>query len=100
MNYKEYIDKNKEIQNELLLFLDKEDEIEENYQNLHKLITSYKIIDNEHELKSFLYLITNICNNHYQTPSFISKIERLFDSLKESKFLKFLKRIKQSCFFS
>ena len=84
MNYQEYINKNKEIQSKFLLFLDKEDDIEENYQNLIFLFTGYKIIDNQHELRSLLYLISNITNNHYRTPSFNFKIERLLEYLKES----------------
>ena len=41
MNFKEYVNQHKEIQNELLQFLDKEDEIEENYNNLIELFTNY-----------------------------------------------------------
>ena len=84
MNFKEYVDQNKEIQNKLLLFFDQEDKIEENYTSLIELFTNYKIIDNLHELKSLLYLISNISNNHYQTPKFIFKIERVLEFLKSS----------------
>ena len=82
MNYLEYLDKNKEIQKQLLLFLDKEDNIEANYKNLIELFTNYKILDNYHEFKSLLYLLSNVSNNHYQTPCFNSKIEQLLKYLK------------------
>ena len=83
MFFQEFSNKNKEIQNKLLLFLDKEEDIEENFTNLIDLFTRYKILANQHELKSLLYLISNISNNHYQAPCFISKIERLLQYLKE-----------------
>ena len=57
MNYLEYLDKNKEIQKQLLLFIDNEDNIEANYKNLIELFTNYKIVDNYHELKSLLFII-------------------------------------------
>ena len=65
------------------MFLDKESDVEENYKNLIDLFTNYKIIDNQYELKSLLYLISNVSNNHYQTPSFVGKIERLLQYLNE-----------------
>ena len=84
INYKEYTNKNKEIQNKLLLFLDKQDNNVENYQNNYKLITVYKITDNRHGLRSFFNLISNFSNNHYQTLSFGNKISRFLEYLKKS----------------
>ena len=83
MFYQEFLSMNQEIQNKLLLFLDKEDNIEANYQNLIDLLINHKIIENTLELKSFLYLIANVSNNHHQIPGFNSKIEQLFQYLKE-----------------
>lgn len=82
--YHEYTDKMKQIQNSFLEFLEKEDNIEENYQNLTKLIKDQKIEDNQLELKSFLHLISKIAKNHYRNPNFFDKIKQILQIIKNS----------------
>lgn len=80
----EYLNKMRNIQNSLLKFIDHEDNVEENYQNLIKLLNDQKVQENIHTLKSFLYLMSNILNNHNRTPNFFSKFEKLINQF-ESK---------------
>lgn len=73
MELQEYLEKKKTIQHNLLDFLEKDDETEENYQNLIKLISDQKIPKDRQELKSFLYLISKISNNHHRTINLFDK---------------------------
>ena len=65
----------KAIQSKLLIFLDKQENVEENFQNLIKLLMESKIGEDQYQLKSLLYLLLKISNNHYRTPNFFGKIE-------------------------
>ena len=76
MNIQDYLDKMKTIQSNLLQFIDSEN-IEENFQNLIQILDDQKIRNNRHELKSFLYLILKISNNHHRSPDFFKKIGKI-----------------------
>lgn len=72
-----YLEKMKKIQENLLIFLDKGDNIEENFINLCNLINDYKINNDKHDFRLILKLIVKITNNHHREPSFFNKIERI-----------------------
>ena len=72
-----YLDEMRRIQISILDFLDNEFDVEENFQNLNSLFDDIEIHKNLHELKSLLYLISNISNNAHRSISFINKIERI-----------------------
>ena len=82
MSINGYIEKMKKIQNSLLKFLEEKVDVEENYENLKKIIADQKITENKHDLKSFLRLLIKISNNHRRVASFIEKIERIFREIK------------------
>ena len=77
MNIDEYIDVMKQLQIKFLTFIEDENDNEENFHNLVNLITDVHLEKNVHVIKSFLYLISKIANNHYRGPNFISKIEQV-----------------------
>ena len=79
----EYIEKQKKIQNLLLVFIDSDDNVEENYQNLLQLLQNQKIKDNKSELKSFLHLLLHISDNHHRSNNFFGKIERILLQFKD-----------------
>ncbi|KAK8846951.1 hypothetical protein M9Y10_019523 [Tritrichomonas musculus] len=83
MNAKEYIENMKTIQQRLLDFIENEDDKEENYENILEIITDQKIQENQHDLKTLLYLITKIANNHHQQPHFFTKIEKILTNFKD-----------------
>ena len=71
-----------EIQNSVLQFIENVEKVEENFQNLIQLLDDHKIRDDKHFLKSFLYLVSKISNNHYREKDFFSKIEQILTELK------------------
>lgn len=83
MTVQKYLEAMKNIQNNLLEFINN-DETEENYQNLISIFTDQKIQEDSDQLKSILYLICKVSENIYRPPKFFSKIERILLFLKES----------------
>lgn len=77
MDVQDYLDKMKKIQNNILYFLNDENNIEENFQNIINSCDAHNIHDDEYSLKSILHLIMNITNNHYHMHDFFNKIERI-----------------------
>ena len=84
MNIHEKIEKMKSIENSILTFIDKESDIEESQQDLIQLIIDSNILTNKYDLKTFLYLLSKILNNHYRYPNFFSKIEKIFKHFESS----------------
>ena len=56
-------------------FLDKQDEINGSFHKFDEFLQDYKLSENKHALKSFLYLIVAISNNYHRSRSFFTKIE-------------------------
>ena len=83
MDCPKYLDKMKKIQENLLEFIDNEDNVEEKFQNLINLLKDQKFRDNENDLKSFLYLVLRIANNHHRKEGFFNKIERILTFFKD-----------------
>ena len=77
MEFQDYLAKMKEIQIQLLNYIEKDQNSEENYQNIIKLFDDKKIRDNKHELKSILNLLLKISNNHHRGPDFFNKLEQI-----------------------
>lgn len=73
----------KSIHENLLNFLESEENIEENFNNLNKIIKDTKIRDCQHKLRLFLRMLFEITNNHQRGPNFFSKIERVLLIIKE-----------------
>ena len=82
MNFQEYSNKMKDIQSKFLEFLDNEDNIEENYENLINLIKDQE--RNQHEIKIIVNIIATVTNHHHRSPNFFDKIERLLLFLKKN----------------
>ena len=79
----EYLDEMKKIQENILYFIENEEEDDGNFQNFIQIINDFKICDNQHKLKSVLYLITNISQNHHRGPNFSQKIKQILNFLKD-----------------
>lgn len=67
----------KELQSNLIGFIDKEDEAEEYLMNLKTCIDDQNILKNREDFKLFLHLLVSISNDHYRYPNFFEKIERI-----------------------
>lgn len=77
MSIEKYLEMMKNIQSNLLQFLDNEDNSDENFQSFKYLYKELKICKDQHEFKSFLALFLRIANNHHHAANFYNKIEQL-----------------------
>ena len=78
MNVEDFVEKQKEIQIQILEFLD--DSIEN--QDILQKLANYNLSKDQKELTTILYFIVNICNNHQRLGSFFSKIEKILQFYK------------------
>ena len=83
MIYQEYLNKIKEIQKSLLDFLESENDVEENFQNLIFHLVEHDIRSSRQEMKIFLYLISKIVKNHNRESNFFEKIKKTLQYLKD-----------------
>ena len=72
-----YIQEKKDIQNNLLRYIDDEGNIEENYRNLITKIQIQKISENISETQIFFKLLVKIADYHFRAKDFFSKIEKI-----------------------
>lgn len=82
MEIQSYLEKMKTIQNSLLTFLEKEENVQDNYLIFDQLLDHQNIRDNQHELKSVLYILSKISENHHRSPSFFKKIDHILHIFK------------------
>ena len=80
MSFQEYIDQMKSIHQNLIDFLDQMQDEEERFLNIIRSLVDLK--KDQHKLKSILYMLVNISNNHHRYPQFFNKIEKILQSLK------------------
>ena len=76
MNYNQYLDKMKKIQNLIIIFLDNDEDTEENFQNLVNVIDP-TISTDIHEQRIIFHLLVKISNDHHRISNFFQKIERI-----------------------
>ena len=77
MSIEKYIEEMKKIQENILDYIDSGTNIEEKYRDLNNLFDDIQIHNNQFKIKSLLYLIVKICNNHQRESGFFNKIERI-----------------------
>ena len=75
MSLKEYLNKIKKLQLDLLNFLD--EETNDAGQDFFKLLNDSKICEIRKECKVFIHLIMAIVNNHHRSTNFFQKIEKI-----------------------
>lgn len=71
----EYINKMKEIEENILQFLDNEVANDANLESISSLLDNSQIKDDKYKLKGVLRLISHISNNYHRSKSFFSKVE-------------------------
>ena len=77
MEIQDHLDKLKKLHSIVLDYIDKDDHIEENFENLCNFIKEQKLTKSGSEFKLFLRLISSISDNHYRANNFFEKIERI-----------------------
>lgn len=80
----EYLNKMKNLQKNILSFVEKESTIQNDYHNIIKFIADNNIHEDRYDLKALLHLLSSISNNHHRNHDFFKKIEHIFIFLKES----------------
>ena len=84
MNVKDVSETMKNVQLNLLNFLDKDYDVEENFQILKAIFDEQDFQNKKYFLNSLFHLITEISNNHNRSANFYEKIERVLDYFKNS----------------
>ena len=82
MDINEYLKKMKHIQKHILDFLENEKSSTEDYQSLINFFQKQKVKEDKSQLKSTLYILLKISNNHHRTPNFFPKIEQILQFFK------------------
>lgn len=80
----EFHEKMKTIQFHILEFLDNDEEIDSNFDNLSTLLSFQPNQLDIQELKSILHLISKISKNHHRGQFFVAKIKKIIIHLKEA----------------
>lgn len=82
MEYKAYIEKMRQIQKNMILFLDDEEQ-----ESIFFQINFYEGLNDDEEkkyrLKEILHLILHIANNHHRSSNFYKKIDTILNHFKE-----------------
>ena len=72
-----FLDEIKNIQTNILNYIEKEDNEEESYKTMTQSLAILNTPDKKPELKYLLYLINIISSNHYHSPNFYDKIDQI-----------------------
>ena len=83
MKSNENLEEMKKIQENIIDFIENEDNVEEKFQNLLNMIKDFKIRDNLYKLKLLVHLISKISCDHHRGTNFFSKIEQILCVFKE-----------------
>ena len=83
MNMQEYLEKMKKIQSCILEYIEDEENIEEHYQNIIKILDEQEILKNKSDAKTILHLLAKISNHHHRSSTFFEKIAKLLQVFKE-----------------
>lgn len=82
MDIVKHLEKMKKIQVDLLNFLENEENQDDDLTIEKDFFDELKIIDNKHEFKLFLYLLSKIYKNHNRTVTFSRKIHHILKFFK------------------
>lgn len=77
MSIQEHFDQMRTIQRTILNYLEKEDVLEEFYENLIQIFQEKKINENKLKFESVLHLLSIISHNHHRELKFFKKIEKI-----------------------
>ncbi|KAK8838130.1 hypothetical protein M9Y10_036083 [Tritrichomonas musculus] len=81
-NVKFFLEKFKSLQEAFLDYLEDEENNEENFRNLYKLINDTKIRDCMHEIRLFIHFLLKVANNIHRIHNFFIKIDRILKLFK------------------
>lgn len=79
-----FVDQMKEIQKNLISFIDDEAGGEDNFGILSEILKNSDFCDNKYKFKPLLYLISRILTNHHRVPQYYKKIKKILGLIKDS----------------
>lgn len=79
----DYMKRMREIQDQILEFLDDIESDQQKFDRLSTLLISIKTKNDKYELKSLLYLISKITKNHFRCPAFFDRIKKIINIFQE-----------------
>ena len=82
MNPQDLFEKMKHIQSRIENFIDTEEDIEENYLDLIKLLDEEQIFKNPNKFKMILHLLLILAKYHYRGSNFLYKLEKILKYMK------------------
>lgn len=82
MSTQKYLSNMKTFQKNLLSFIDATDKSTDYYNALLQFLKDENIINNPLELKSILYIISNITNNYHHQFNYFTKIKHLINKIR------------------
>ena len=88
MIFQQYMNELQKFQENMIEYLDKDDDYNDNYQNLSNYLNDIFNKKDFHEIIEPIKLIDKITNHHHRTPHFFDKIQQIF--------LNFSEQIKQT----
>ena len=77
MEIQKYLMQKKELQKNILKFIENENESEDDFINLLKITDLQQIMENKNELFIFLRLLTKVGENHHRNSKFFNNIEKI-----------------------
>ena len=77
MNIQDFISQKKELQNHILIYIDNDENSDNNFNNLVNLLTDKQISKSRKELYEFIILLSKIINNHQRQHNSYDKIKIL-----------------------
>ena len=77
MEIQEYLKKKKKVQEEILNFIDNEDDNGGYFQSLERLFNDLKIFENKSDLTELFHMILVIANDHHRSFNFYTKIDKI-----------------------
>ena len=81
MNIQDFISQKKELQNHILIYIDNDENSDNNFNNLVNLLTDKQISKDRKELYEFIILLSKIISNHHRCHGFYDKISSIFEFL-------------------
>ena len=82
MSLPEYFNEMKSIHELILQLIENEDNNQEIFQKLNRLLDDSKFRENKYKFRSLLYLLIKIADNYHRSPTFFNQIEIILNLFK------------------
>ena len=81
MEIDKIINERKEFYNHLMIFIETYDNVKDEFQNIIKVLEKQRILEDKIQTLEMHQLLYTIGDNHYRTPNFFDKLEKIIEYL-------------------